>query len=94
MTRIVDPVRKRHRDAALSTIAMASGYVDMMREKSGELLSMTQADVRGHPSGDRIIGNAARMVEDLGAAWASLQRALDATRGIDVTVEIPDSDDY
>lgn len=72
---------------------MASNYVDMMKDKSGELLSLTQAELRGFTTGDKIIGAAARSVGDLSHAWGSLQRAMDAARGIDITIEVPDSDD-
>ena len=92
MAWVVDQQRLGRRRNATATLAMAANYVDMMREKSSELLGQTQVEVAGHPVGDQIISDVARSVDALSRAHGLLLQAKEVASNANVMVEVPDTE--
>lgn len=90
MARVVDQGRKRARDNAINSLAMARNYVATMKDKCAELEAITRNSVGGHVIGDQMALRIANSVDQLAQSEARLREAGRCAQGIDVTIEVPD----
>lgn len=92
MSRKVDPAKQARRRRALDSILFAQNDLISLVEKCGDLETATRAEVAGHPIGDEIVTRATLSRVALEGSLAALAQARQACAGIDVTVEVPDSE--
>lgn len=91
MARRIDPERKRCRDTAFTVLSFTRADTSALATATADLLTRTTMTTgHGHEIGDRMIWNADYGRQALERAASLLTQATEATRDIDITVEVPD----